>query len=609
VLKIKSRTLIQPNALHPSDLRKRTHQTSLYYRRTLKTSVPISIFKISIPRMTITNIDRLASGILLSLVSYPAAQAFIPSSTTRSFVGGPAVNNDLSISYSNTPFVSSPAQSQSRANQLKSSIFDDFEEFNNDSHSSSINDGGKQDDLFASLRARQDYLESGIKSESVYTYNSEDKILSNWKEAKCFSAVRLSLDDWIRRIAIDTYPLAVVGSAKGNIYLADLEKREELDCITSVHEEHIDHEEVNEAMKKLYGLYDGGGVISVAIHNDVVVSSGREGGVHVFKIDGEEVEKYKGSRGGTAKSTKLHLRSEGKIRYLDSSLITALTFDEDGLLWTSGYDGFIRAFQYDDEDMPLSVQKEPLYEIDVGSEVLSVSVNNDIGCGVAATAAGTAVLFSLEEGEIMSEWKPFGKATGKRKNEYARCAMIVNNDEESLKDDQKAIWSVVVGGSKGSMYQRRLNLDTMGYVSEGKPFVNDDALRGRLRPSHSNPVMCMASPSNGLLLSGSQDGTIRIWNCSYYRTHDENNPMASEEEDEEEAHYDDIGGEDKRPVCLYALTGYKLWFGSMFVNNKKLVSDGADNTIIVHDFSGDDDNAEGYSFEEGEDDDMEDFFD
>jgi len=45
------------------------------------------------------------------------------------------------------------------------------------------------------------------------------------------------------------------------------------------------------------------------------------------------------------------------------------------------------------------------------------------------------------------------------------------------------------------------------------------------------------------------------------------------------------------------------------VNNKKLVSDGADNTIIVHDFSGDDDNAEGYSFEEGEDDDMEDFFD
>ncbi len=496
---------------------------------------------------------------------------------------------------------------------LKRALFDDFEEFESSEESYSAA-SGRDSDIYDSLRARQDYFSSsaGSSSGSIFGYNKNHEVASNWKDAECFSSIRLQLSDWIRRIAVDTYPLAVCGSAKGNIYLADLDRAEELDCVTSVHEAQINDEVVNEAMKKLYGLYDGGGVISIAIHNDIVVSSGREGGVHVFKIDGEEESYYSGSRGGSKTATRLHLKSEGKIRPLDSTLITSLAFDKDGMLWTGGYDGIIRAFEYENPDSPLTSQKEPEYELDCGSEVLSVTVNNEIGCGVAATAGGTALLFSLEEGEIMAEWKPFGRGAGKRKREYARCAIIVQNDEESINengDKQKAVWSVICGGSEGSMYQKRLNIDALGYVSDTKPFINDDSLRGRLRPSHSNIVMTFASPSPGILVSGSQDGTIRIWDCSYYKSSKALNPMVQEDQDdddeeEEEALYDDIGVEDRRPDCLYAMTGYKMWLGSIFADADKLVTDGSDNTIVTHDFSGDDDSTEGFSFE---DDDLEDF--
>jgi WD40 repeat protein len=154
------------------------------------------------------------------------------------------------------------------------------------------------------------------------------------------------------------------------------------------------------------------------------------------------------------------------------------------------------------------------------------------------------------------------------------------------------------------LYQKRLNIDSLEYVSDSKPFLNDDSLRGRLRPSHRNLVMALSSPSPGLILTGSQDGTIRVWNCSYYRNEEAGNNIIHDDDDEEEAYYDDIGVLDKRPKCLYALTGYKAWLGSMFTNGKKLITDGSDNTIVSHDFSGEDDNSEGFMYE---DDDLEDF--
>ena len=495
--------------------------------------------------------------------------------------------------------------------RIATASFDDFEEYSNEMSSSSSS-SNSDEDIFASLRARQDYLSSfGVSSsdeglgKEIKKSQEELQMMSSWRNANCSSTIRLSLDDWVRRLAIDTYPLGVCGSANGSIHLIDLEKGETLDCVSDVHEAQIDDEDVEDAMRKLFGKHDGGGILAISIRNDIVVSSGREGGLQVFKIDGEETSYYKGSRGGSATSTKLHLKSEGMLFYMVGTLVTSLAFDDSGFLWVGGYDGYVRAFEYDDREKSLVEQTEPSFEIEIGSEVLHVSVNESVGCGVASTADGEVVLFSLEEGEIITRWKPFGKGVGKRKREYARTAIIVQNDEAS--ESNGAVWSIIAGGSEGSMFQSRLNVDSIGYVSDRSPLVDDESLIGRFRPSHIMSVMALSSPFAGVVVSGSQDGHMRVWDCSYHRTDSDDVSLSISDGDEEEAQFDDVGGLDKRPQCLYALTGFKVWLGSIFTNNKKLVSDGADNAIVVHDFSGEDDNIEDFQFED--DDDLEDFLD
>jgi len=584
----------------------------------------------------------LTLAILLSMVPYFIHAFFTPAGTASTLtLLNRQVKYPRSVNYPD------------RRPRIKSgcspygSAFDDFEDFKfSDSSDSSSND-----DLYADLRARQTLLANdgnAFKNGSTNDLSEADKdlfkqhkkrkeedviSLSNWKNAQCTSTIRLALSDWIRRIAVQSYPLAVCGSADGSIYLADLENGEELDCVRNAHlaqidglltdlegrnedldaDESIDTSMAADAMQQLYGLYDGGGVISIAVHKDIVVSSGREGGVRIFSINGEEETSFKGSRGAVSRSFKLKLFSEGMLQGLDTTLVTSMAFDDNGTLWIGGYDGVLRGYEYDNKESPLVKQNRPMFEMDTGSKILNISVNNKIGCGVAATTSGKVFLFSIEDGEIMAQWKPFGQwnpfqkaSDGRWKREYARSAMIVQNNCANRESDVKdAIWSVVCGGSEGTMYQRSLNIDSMGFVSEKRPFIRNDLPVGRMQPTHSGPVVTLASPSDGLLVSGSQDGTIRVWDCSHELTKEEEDLMSLEEEDD--VGYDSERGKDRRPRCLYALTGYKAWLGSVFTNENKLVSDGADNTIVVHDFSGKSNDGEGILYEEEEEDEMEGF--
>jgi len=162
------------------------------------------------------------------------------------------------------------------------------------------------------------------------------------------------------------------------------------------------------------------------------------------------------------------------------------------------------------------------------------------------------------------------------------------------------------------MYQRKLNIDSLtGFLSEKYPYQDmtnegNGELPTKLRPNHMGAIVAMASPAPGLLVTGAQDGNVRVWDVSYPRNEDEGEEDDDDEDDdEEEAQYDDVGGKEMRPRCLYAMTGYKVWLGSIFANGKKLVSDGADNTVIVHSFDEDeedimfrdDEEEEGLTFE------------
>lgn len=428
-------------------------------------------------------------------------------------------------------------------------------------------------------------------------------------------------------MAFHRYPLAVCGTASGSIVAADLESGEELCRAEGAHGDDLGADDPDDerrgamgrAMTKLYGEFDGGGVVAIATWGDWIASSGRDLGVRLHKLDPE--------RPGS-KSSKLKLSNKGRVEGLEDALVTGLAFDSDGALWVGGFDlrdgkkGTLRCYDVEGEadEAQNGDSMEPLHEMDLGAEVLSLSLDETIGCGVAGLADGRVTLFSLDDGEVLDSWKPPFRGFGT----HARSALVVQNaaadddfadglvsslddkdddgdgdGDDGKHEDRGDVWSVAVGASDGTMFVRRLNVDAAtGRICDERPFhdTTEDAnhAAGPLRPRHAEAVVALASPFRGVLVSGAQDGSIRVWDCSYPRLLDLEEVQEYEDEDglvdddtgdEAEANYDDTGDDkDLRPRCLYAMTGYKVWLGSVCTDGKRIVSDGSDNAVIVHDF-------------------------
>ena len=103
--------------------------------------------------------------------------------------------------------------------------------------------------------------------------------------------------------------------------------------------------------------------------------------------------------------------------------------------------------------------------------------------------------------------------------------------------------------------------------------------RHRSQPAHSGSVAAIAAinldddafeePSDGakrprLFASGAHDGTVRVWDLA-----EPPPPVASA---------------TPSARCLYALGGYKVWLGSVVSDGARLVADGTDNAVLLHDF-------------------------
>ena len=102
-------------------------------------------------------------------------------------------------------------------------------------------------------------------------------------------------------------------------------------------------------MEHLYGTLDGGGVISVAMRGDIVASSRREGGARVWRIvrDGGGDGGGGGGHGAPTSAGKTkcgRLVPVCALADARGTIVTRLSFDGSGLLWTACYDGTVRAY-------------------------------------------------------------------------------------------------------------------------------------------------------------------------------------------------------------------------------------------------------------------------
>lgn len=350
-----------------------------------------------------------------------------------------------------------------------------------------------------------------------------------WREADCQSGVQLSLPDWVRRLDVQ-YPLAACGTAAGTIYLANLDSGEILAEGERVQGEPLDN--IDQALFSMFGKDDGGGTLAIAFGGDLICEANRDGGVHFWRLD--------------AGSTKLVY--QGSMKVLEDTIATCLHLDDE-FLWVGDAKGKLQAFPLV-SNMPLVLQTQPELQWQFRSMIMSLSLTPDIGCGVVTTVEGTVELFSLESdgSSLCSFYPPYDDDDEEVSSIHGLSAVLVAHRENN--EDNIVPYSIAVGGNDGSLYLQPLQMDEDGELDEFRPFMG--SLR-RFKPRHKGPVKCLANPIPGMLVSASLDGSMRVW-------------------DVETAH------------CIYQFVGYKVWLGSLWADGSRIVSDGSDNTVIVHDF-------------------------
>jgi WD40 repeat protein len=168
---------------------------------------------------------------------------------------------------------------------------------------------------------------------------------------------------------------------------------------------------------------------------------------------------------------------------------------------------------------------------------------------------------------VVSFYPPFDSTERKASNAFCLDAAIV----KLATPTNETSYSIVCGGNDGSLYVQPLQVQRKTYSdSPTTTFSSSSSLSTielsltrplfSLRPFHTGAVMAVTSPTNapGLVATASQDGTLRMY---------------------------EVGLRADESRCLYQFAGYKVWVGSLCVaDGNKLFTDGADNTVIMHDF-------------------------
>lgn len=428
-------------------------------------------------------------------------------------------------------------------------------------------------------------LLASLKSRLAKIKTDRNAVIKRWREGTCTSAIRLALDDWIRRIDVAQWPLAVVGGASGCIYLADLSSG---DILVKTEDAHDSQGGDEEMLEQMFGNYDGGGMIDVAVggpNGRLVASAGREGGALAWRI------------GGSDSKDEEIFECLGQLVSLEGLAVTCLNIDGEGLLWAGCYDGSVHCIHLSN----LVEGEDPKHrKFQCDSSVLSIDVSEDIDLVAVGTSSGAINLISSDEDHDESKgklrkldtWIPKKgvpvRSIGIAPFPIAMCDINDGENDSSERDyesEDEFAWSLVSGGYDGYLHTIPLKIDRdSGVIHEKLPLGEPAEINTVvMQPAHSGPVMCISYRKGGIILSGAQDGTIRVWDFTPRCASD-----AGINQGVAKVAYD--------PVCLYGLGGYKVWLGSISTGGDglRLISDGSDNTIVVHNFSqeGDEDSQE-----------------
>jgi WD40 repeat protein len=356
----------------------------------------------------------------------------------------------------------------------------------------------ESDDTSESSRSSSDWLES-LRARQLELDQREQARSTRLRNAECSGGVAAVIPDWVRRLDV-SYPLLACGSSSGSIYVVHLERGGEVIATSaattttegggSESEEEDDDvdapENLAEILRLLYGSFDGGGTIAIAFSGTLICDAGRTGGVNLWRLD----------------TGSGQLVSQGSIQALEGLLVTSLHIDEE-FLWVATSDGRIQSYPLDDE-LPLALQMKPVDEWRVDSPILSMYVNSEMGSLVVTTASGSIELISLDDDEsgrpMGSFMPPYDSMERRSSNAYAMSCTMVHHNGKSC--------SIVCGGHDGCLYIQPLELNEDGQVNFERPFQRQ---MRQLSPRHMAAVKCLVSPAPGLLISGGQDSTMKMW--------------------------------------------------------------------------------------------------
>ncbi|KAL7426317.1 LOW QUALITY PROTEIN: hypothetical protein ACHAXH_000315 [Discostella pseudostelligera] len=379
---------------------------------------------------------------------------------------------------------------------------------------------------------------------------------------------------------IGNYPFVACGSAYGSIYVANVESQQVLGVAQGVHCPSSAEDDLldDELARCLYGEYDGGGVLSVAMYgSNLVASSGREGGVKLFKLV---------ARKDSTRRSSSELKLIGKV--LPNILVTCLKFDAFGQLHMGGQDGCLRMANVNNLSSNEQFDYDAMQEVKLlsssSSSVLSLAISEELDMVTTGHINGDICIYSLNsdndcnDAHLLGVWNPF-RGTNTQSVAFISSGEQQQNDTGVQNNSINAAtsWSIVAGGGNGEVWLAQIEPSYI-HAAKSPLLVNDDENVGattvqqvtsttvpiikensiqQIQPSHRGPVLSLATQPGGVLVSAGHDSMLRVTQIH------------------------------PSPKALYGLGGYKVWLGSICIDSegRRLVSDGQDDVVVVHDFS------------------------